>query len=307
MVRSSSSCSPGSRRCSCSRPSSPPRQLIPRRTGGRRDGAGDEVDADRRGWQHPDGHARRHRPDPGGLRRRPRLRARDLRPCSPRCRAPAFSATRSPASRSAPPIDPLNGNTGGALTNLYSVVGLAIFLVIGGDAWMVRGLADSGVIRSRRAEDRAARRDSVALVGNVFIGAVEVAAWIMLALVVADIAFGMVVGGRSAAQRLRRRLPDQDRRRACSLVTATLPFIAGWMTGQLDASVGAALHSLQVAWALANDDKTSNSLPSAEPRRAERGQVAKGRTSTELSFSAPVSSHSVLSGPPSSRSSGDRS
>jgi flagellar biosynthetic protein FliR len=37
-------------------------------------------------------------------------------------------------------VDPINGNQGGTMTNLYSLVGLAMFIAVGGDAWTLRGL-----------------------------------------------------------------------------------------------------------------------------------------------------------------------
>ena len=38
-------------------------------------------------------------------------------------------------------VDPVNGNQGGVITQVYSLVGLMMFIAIGGDAWMLRGLA----------------------------------------------------------------------------------------------------------------------------------------------------------------------
>ena len=39
-------------------------------------------------------------------------------------------------------VDPINGNQGGAFAELYGLVGVtAMFIAIGGDAWMLRGLA----------------------------------------------------------------------------------------------------------------------------------------------------------------------
>src|SRR5215469_6455668 len=38
-------------------------------------------------------------------------------------------------------VDPINGNPGGSMTNIYTMVGTALFLAIGGDAWTLRGLS----------------------------------------------------------------------------------------------------------------------------------------------------------------------
>ena len=38
-------------------------------------------------------------------------------------------------------IDPVDGQPGGVMSGLYGLVGLAMFIAIGGDAWMLRGMA----------------------------------------------------------------------------------------------------------------------------------------------------------------------
>ena len=38
-------------------------------------------------------------------------------------------------------INPISGDESGPLTHMYSLVGIAIFFVVGGEAWVLRGLA----------------------------------------------------------------------------------------------------------------------------------------------------------------------
>ena len=38
-------------------------------------------------------------------------------------------------------IDPINGNQGGVFTSMYALIGTAMFIAIGGDAWMLRGIS----------------------------------------------------------------------------------------------------------------------------------------------------------------------
>jgi len=91
-------------------------------------------------------------------------------------------------------IDPINGNPGGSLTNLYTTVGLVTFLVIGGDAWTVRGL--NATFNAVPITSSASTRGLVAGAESAFVsmlvGAVEIAAPVMFAILVTDIAFGML-------------------------------------------------------------------------------------------------------------------
>jgi len=91
-------------------------------------------------------------------------------------------------------INPFDGNQGGVLTNLYTIVGLALFIAIGGDAWMLRGIAHTLTLvpltSAPPINSLVAGVDSA--VGSIFVSALEVAAPAMLALLITDVAFGMV-------------------------------------------------------------------------------------------------------------------
>lgn len=142
-------------------------------------------------------------------------------------------------------IDPINGNSGGALTNFYTFVGMALFLAIGGDAWTLRGLSYtfnvvpighgprlSGVISGAEA-----------MFGTVLVGALEVAAPVLLALLITDVAFGMVSRVVPQLNVFAVGLPMKVGV-ALIVVGVSLPFLAGWLTGQLDTGVVGAVHSL---------------------------------------------------------------
>lgn len=145
-------------------------------------------------------------------------------------------------------VDPVNGNQGGALTNFYALVGLAVFLAIGGDAWMLKGLEATFVAIpiTRGPQLTPLVAGAVGEMASVFIGAVEVAAPVLLALVVTDIAFGMVAKVVPQLNVFAIGFPVKVGV-ALLVVMASLPFLGGWITSQLDSSVGAALHSLQLA------------------------------------------------------------
>jgi flagellar biosynthesis protein FliR len=145
-------------------------------------------------------------------------------------------------------VDPVNGNQGGSLTNIYSFVGLAVFIAIGGDAWMLRGLqATFRAVPISHGPDLAPLvGGAIEMFGTVFLGAVEVAAPVLLALVITDVGFGMVARVMPQLNVFSIGFPLKVGV-SMLIVMASLPFIGNWLTGQLEASVGAALHSLQIA------------------------------------------------------------
>ena len=145
-------------------------------------------------------------------------------------------------------IDPVNGNQGGVLTQLYSLVGLATFIAIGGDAWMLRGFARTFTLvpltKSPRLGPLVA--GAVQAFSSIFSSAIEVAAPALLALVITDVAFGMV---SRVVPQLNVFAVGFPFKIGVSLlvVAASLPFLGGWMSDQITTSVGTALHALQIA------------------------------------------------------------
>ena len=164
------------------------------------------------------------------------------------------------------------------ISRFYSLVGTMIFLMIGGDAWTLRGLGRSFELVPLTDAPRLA-----SLVGGVeqvfatiFTAALEIAAPVLVALLITDVAFGVVSRVVPAAQRVRRGLPDEGRRRRCWSSRASLPFVANWIAGQLSVSVGAALGALHVSlrsWP--SDDRTEKATPKHRKRARDKGQVAR--------------------------------
>ena len=144
-------------------------------------------------------------------------------------------------------VDPINGNPGGSMTNLYSVVGLAMFLAIGGDAWTLRGL--NATFRAVPIADPVQIKTMVAGAESAFVslmvGAVEIAAPFILAIIVTDIAFGMV---SKVVPQLNVFAVGFSVKVGVTLliVAVSLPFVGNWMSGQLQSSVTTALQSLRI-------------------------------------------------------------
>jgi flagellar biosynthetic protein FliR len=145
-------------------------------------------------------------------------------------------------------INPINGGQGAVITRFYSLVGTLIFLVIGGDAWTLRGLDRTFQLVPLTGAPRLS-----SLVGGVehvfagvFTAAVEVAAPVLVALLITDVAFGVVSRVVPQLNVFAVGFPTKVAV-AMLVVGASLPFTAAWISNQLSVSVGDALGALHVA------------------------------------------------------------
>jgi flagellar biosynthetic protein FliR len=145
-------------------------------------------------------------------------------------------------------VDPVNGNQGGAMTSLYSIVGLALFITIGGDAWLLRGIARTFAVVPLTHGPRIGSLVTGAetMFGSIFLAAIEVAAPVLLALVITDVAFGMVSRVVPQMNVFAVGFPVKIGV-ALLVVSASLPFLGSWMSGQLETAVATALQSLRIA------------------------------------------------------------
>jgi flagellar biosynthetic protein FliR len=144
-------------------------------------------------------------------------------------------------------VDPVNGNQGGSLTQLYGLVGVAMFLAIGGDAWILRGLARTFdlVPLTKGPEIHSLVAGAEMAVGSIFVSAIEVAAPAILALLVTDVAFGMVSRVVPQLNVFAVGFPMKIGV-ALLVVSTSLPFVAGWMSDHIAGAVGVALHTIRV-------------------------------------------------------------
>jgi flagellar biosynthetic protein FliR len=144
-------------------------------------------------------------------------------------------------------VDPVNGNPGGSMTNIYTMVGLAMFLAIGGDAWTLMGLKSTfnaiPLASSVAVKPMITAIESAA--ASVLVGAVEIAAPVMLAIVITDIALGMV---SKVVPQLNVFAVGFSLKVGVTLliVGVSLPFIGNWMTNSLESSLYTTLHSLRI-------------------------------------------------------------
>jgi flagellar biosynthesis protein FliR len=145
-------------------------------------------------------------------------------------------------------VDPLTGNNSSVLTQLYGLVAVMIFIAIGGDAWLIEGLS-----RTYDAVPLLAMPSLASLVGGVesefaaiFRSALEVVAPVLLALVITDAGFGVVARVVPQLNVFVMGFPVKIIV-ALVLIAVSLPFAGGWISSQLQQSVGQALQTLRVA------------------------------------------------------------
>jgi flagellar biosynthetic protein FliR len=144
-------------------------------------------------------------------------------------------------------VDPVNGNQAAVLSTAYSMIGLMVFIAIGGDAWVIKGLARTyDVVSLTQYPSLAHLVDgaSGAFV-KVFTAAIEVAGPVLLALVLTDAAFGMVTRVVPTLNAFQVAIPAKVVL-GLLLIGASMPFVAGWLATELQADVRTALESLRV-------------------------------------------------------------
>lgn len=145
-------------------------------------------------------------------------------------------------------VDPVTGNQGTVLANLYALVGVMIFIAIGGDAWLIQGLARTYELVP--LTDLPALGSLTSGVQHAFVtifrSALEVCAPVVLALVITDAAFGVVSRVVPQMNVFAVGFPAKIAV-GLMIVAVSLPFVGGWLGDELQASVGSALQTLRVA------------------------------------------------------------
>ncbi len=145
-------------------------------------------------------------------------------------------------------VDPINNQQAGVLTQVYSLIGVMVFVVIGGDAWVIRGLGETyNVVPLGATPKLGALTAGVdAAFVNVLVAAIEVAAPVLLAVMITDAAFGVVSRVMPQLNVFAVGFPAKILI-GFLLIGASLPFVASWIGDQLTRSVSDALKALQVA------------------------------------------------------------
>ncbi len=145
-------------------------------------------------------------------------------------------------------LDPITNSQSGVISQVYSLVGVMVFVVIGGDAWVIRGLAETydEVPLDSMPKLGALTAGVQTAFSHFLVAALEVAAPVLLAVILTDVAFGVVSRVMPQLNVFAVGFPAKILV-GFLLIGASLPFVATWIGDQLTESVSAALKTLQVA------------------------------------------------------------
>jgi len=142
-------------------------------------------------------------------------------------------------------VDPLTGNQGTVLQQLYGLIGIVVFIAIGGDALLVRGIAETYELvplLEAPALGGLVEGAQTAFTG-IFASALQIAAPVILALILTDAAFGLVSRVVPQLNVFQVGAPAKVLV-GLLLIGASLPFVTSLLADQLDGTVEAALRAL---------------------------------------------------------------
>jgi flagellar biosynthetic protein FliR len=144
-------------------------------------------------------------------------------------------------------VDPMTGNNSAVLTRLYSLVAVAVFIVINGDAWLIQGMSRTfDLVPLSASPDFASISEGVvATFTTIFSSALEVAAPVVIACVLTDVGFGVVSRVVPQMNVFAVGFPVKVLV-GLLVVAASLPFVAGWISDELTASVSQALQTVRL-------------------------------------------------------------
>jgi len=144
-------------------------------------------------------------------------------------------------------INPVDNTQSGSISQLYSMVGILVFIAIDGEAWVIRGLGRTYELvpmLSSPSISKMVQAATSAFVG-IFTAALEVAGPVLLALILTDVAFGVV---SRVVPQLNIFAVGFPMKIIVGLlvVAAALPFMSGWFVDQLQRSVESGLSGIGV-------------------------------------------------------------
>jgi flagellar biosynthesis protein FliR len=142
-------------------------------------------------------------------------------------------------------VDPVTGTQSTVLAQMYSLFGVAILIAIGGDTWIIRGLArsyEAVPLLETPAIGSMVQGVQVAFSG-IFVAAFMIGAPVIVALIITDAAFGVVSRVVPQMNVFAVGFPAKMLV-GLTLLGASLPFVSGFVADELRLSVAQALHSL---------------------------------------------------------------
>jgi flagellar biosynthetic protein FliR len=144
-------------------------------------------------------------------------------------------------------INPVDNTQSGPMSQVYSMLAIAVFIAIDGEAWVIRGLARTYELVPLLATPSISRLTAgvTSAFGGIFGAALEVAAPVLLALILTDVAFGVV---SRVVPQLNIFAVGFPLKIIVGLlvVGVSLPFLGGWFYDQLQRSVESGLAGIGV-------------------------------------------------------------
>jgi flagellar biosynthetic protein FliR len=145
-------------------------------------------------------------------------------------------------------VDPITGTSSAVISQMYSLFGVLIFITIGGDTWVIKGLGrtyDAVPLLETPALGSMVEGAQIAFSG-IFVSAFMIGAPVIIALIIVDAGFGVVSRVVPQLNIFAVGFPAKMIV-GLTLIGASLPFVSGFVADQLQASVYQALHVLKVA------------------------------------------------------------
>jgi flagellar biosynthesis protein FliR len=143
-------------------------------------------------------------------------------------------------------VDPITGAQSPILSQIYGLVGVMIFIAIGGDGWMIQGLAKTYDLVPLLAFPSVG-----ALVGGanaaftgIFVSALQIAAPVLIAVTITDAAFGIVSRVSPQMNVFAVGLPAKIIV-ALLILGASLPFVGGFLDDSLQGAIGDSLNTIR--------------------------------------------------------------
>jgi flagellar biosynthetic protein FliR len=144
-------------------------------------------------------------------------------------------------------IDPVTGTQSTVLSQMYALFAVAIFIAIGGDAWVIKGLGhtyEAVPLLDAPAIGSMVHGAQVAFSG-IFASAFMIGAPVIVALIIVDAAFGVVSRVVPQMNIFAVGFPAKMVI-GLTLIGVSLPFVSGFVAGQLQEAVALALRALKV-------------------------------------------------------------
>jgi flagellar biosynthetic protein FliR len=145
-------------------------------------------------------------------------------------------------------LDPVTGNQSAVLTQAYTFVGVLVLIAIGGDQLIIKGLAHTYDLVPLLAMPSlpALAGGAQAAFAQVFRSSLELAAPVVLAIVITDAAFGVVSRVVPQLNVFAVGFPAKVTV-GLVMIGVSLPFAVGWISDELQRSVATALQSIRLA------------------------------------------------------------